>query len=410
MPRRRPPSRFFPVEAEKLLQAGETIGATELCKHGLVYFPENISGYAVLAQAYLMLDQPERALNVLEDGYRRTKAEGLRALCEGVLQSDALEVESRQEEEIVVEERELEVEVIESEVKEVNREEVIQPEQREGPSFDALPSDETAPAITPDGSEEVVEEQNVLEEQELHNSIVQGRTEVNEAEDKKGDEEESQQSDHVDTAALKEKSRLSIHSGTNISRLRSSNLRLIPGLEFAPLRHDESKLKIAPLVDPAPPELDLPTSLKDEVEAGAAQIEMPTENDIESASETAIEEPIKEVSEPIEPLSDHSVDARTPLEELARRLETARIPIVEDEEETQTHNLTFEPSIVSDTFAGILAEQGAYEEAIKAYQMLARVKPERRADYEQKIEEMRWKMTSVTNERTDPSEEEPPEL
>ena len=66
----------------------------------------------------------------------------------------------------------------------------------------------------------------------------------------------------------------------------------------------------------------------------------------------------------------------TPLEELARRLEKARIPVIEEAEPRHA----FEPSIVSDTFASILVAQGAYAEALKAYQTLARTKPERTAN------------------------------
>lgn len=105
-------------------------------------------------------------------------------------------------------------------------------------------------------------------------------------------------------------------------------------------------------------------------------------------------------------LPEKPLQSMTPLEELARRLETARIPIVEGEE-PESESPAFEPSIVSDTFAGILAQQGAYRQAIKAYQMLARLKPERRGEYEKKIEEMRWKMTSVVREEEETGEEDP---
>lgn len=179
---------------------------------------------------------------------------------------------------------------------------------------------------------------------------------------------------------------LSIHSGTQISRLRSSNLRLIPGLEFAPLRRDEPGMRISPLV------------------TGGGREEEEIEEKSMAPAEPAPTPPQRERrrDNPYLPGAATDDESMTPLEELARRLETARIPIVAEE---GTPDLpAFEPSIVSETFAAILAEQGAYAEAIKAYQMLAFLKPEQRAAYEVKIEEMRWKMTSIVDER--PPEEE----
>ena len=52
----------------------------------------------------------------------------------------------------------------------------------------------------------------------------------------------------------------------------------------------------------------------------------------------------------------------------------------------------FEPSIVSDTLANILVTQGAFAEAMKAFQTLARTKPERFDYYQQKIHEMKWRI------------------
>ena len=407
--RRRPPSRFFPVEAEELLRAGEVVGATELCKQGLVYFPENISGYVVLAQAYLMLDQPVRALNVLENGYRRTKAEGLRALCGEIIQGNTSEEEVKSEDELEVEESRDEVEKREFEADEMPIEaEAIQTQPElsvadsdladtvgEKEFLDARASDElrgeTVPkevvpsadsdesAIKDDGVADLEPDDASTEEEEL--SQVEESGEVPPSED-----------GETGVGSSKESIGLSIHSGTNISRLRSSNLRLIPGLEFAPLRRDESKLKIAPLVNP-PVELDLPTPEQEEVNKTSIA-------DAEVASETNAEELNKGISESIEVGADNSEEEMTQLEELARRLETAHIPIVEGKEETETQSPAFEPSIISDTFADILAQQGAYEEAIKAYQVLAKAKPEQRRYYEHKIAELRWKMTSITNDRS----------
>ncbi|MCB0711567.1 MAG: hypothetical protein KDD67_04465 [Ignavibacteriae bacterium] len=576
--RRRSPSRFFPVEAEQLLQAGDLASATELCKYGLVYFPENISGYAVLAQAYLMLEQPERALNVLEDGYRRTRAEGLKSFCDiirgvesqeseivdevvadlqpvpgavEVVESKSQESESQeseivdevvadlqpvpgtveavesksQESEIVdevvagfqpaletveaVESKSQESESQESEIADevvagfqpaLETVEAVESKSQESEIVDEVVADlqpvpgivevvesksqepeivdEVSADLQPTSSEQV-EEEGVPEFRFVVDSYVElseepvkeGREEMSEVEDLSESEEDSSvdfpffisfdsrseglvaeesDSDQVvelegvrdevesvvekgreealttDNAVVQEGSlhsvslpnekpkkieqreseskptaiegesgepiELSIRSGTRISRLRSSNLRLIPGLEFAPLRRDEPKLKIAPLVQPIPPEPDVTLPEPEEPSQPERSEEMSAMLPDAALPEATSEIPLLSGLFPQMPSTSSA--PMTPLEELARRLETARIPIVEGES-TEREETAFEPSIVSETFAGILVKQGAYQEAIKAYQMLSRLKPERRADFEQKIEEVRWKMTNV---------------
>ena len=522
--RRRSPSRFFPVEAEQLLQAGDVVNATELCKYGLVYFPENISGYAVLAQAYLMLEQPERAMNVLENGYRRTGAEGLRGFSDRIREVSEGETEEKIADEENVGERSAEEmpdsilssseipldeteEMSESSEEDLSTEDVPSPEVIVAPSFpdsssgetvseieegeadlEAQPTEEAPPSETPsvlslsedevlterrgefrfvllDESEEEVdgeepieqimeEEEEVTEEDpssdfaffiSIDPKIEEGEWEVETREDPVALREEERASDvegiaervqeespetpvsvteerlevtgsvaedepdvvgepeSVGSAVVEpemreepvrevvnekqESASLSIHSGSSISRLRSSNLRLIPGLEFAPLRRDEPKLRITPLVRPAAADPEPPLPQPD------IQSDLPASSQEKSGTDIPLPPP----SEFSEPLPDESPanTPLTPLEELARRLETARIPVIAEEERVEMGSPAFEPSIVSDTFANILAQQGAYHEAIKAYQMLARMKPERRAEYEQKIEEMRWKLTSI---------------
>lgn len=80
-------------------------------------------------------------------------------------------------------------------------------------------------------------------------------------------------------------------------------------------------------------------------------------------------------------------DDSSPIDELARRLEGARIAPV-GELSSRPHHV-FEPSIVSDTLAEILVAQRAYGEAIKAFMTLARSRPEKLAYYEERIAEMK---------------------
>lgn len=247
---------------------------------------------------------------------------------------------------------------------------------------------------------------------------------------------------------------LAIHKGSNVSRLRSANLRLIPGLEFAPLRHEESARKqaIAPLINqpmPGPelpgraaakPATPAPITSTTPSQTGAAftlpAASMPPLPPLQPPAAPAQKEP-QPAPQPATPPGHHLQQAQgdaakkesgrgrgqsvvggresarlphstlshstlpdstdmmagqmTPLEELAKRLESARIPVVEDEEHHRP--VPFEPSIVSDTLANILVAQGAYAEALKAFQTLARTKPERLDYYEARIAEMKRRLS-----------------
>lgn len=257
--------------------------------------------------------------------------------------------------------------------------------------------------------------------------------------------------EHHKPVASHDRSRpLALHLGRNITRLRSSNLRLIPGLEFAPLRHEDQlhRQSIAPLInEPMPmPESAAGTRRKMEekmmpplpplggaiqerepVQISEVESKAPAEDIVPQPVVTAASrpEPIQEPepepkSEPVQTSipfqampspekpapeerraqEDHGgnilkmvqagrIEAElTPLEELARRLENARIPAVQDVE----HRTSYEPSIVSETLANILVSQGAYTEALKAFQTLARLKPERFDYYQQRIKEMKWRI------------------
>ena len=212
---------------------------------------------------------------------------------------------------------------------------------------------------------------------------------------------------------------LAMHSGKNAHRLRSANLRLIPGLEYAPLRAQESsrRLAIAPIMDDALPDWqprrrvgadDGPPLPEYPVEhaalaSSAPQVETPstvpstpapspapTSSDAASAPEVAQSPRGVDVLHMISAHAPLDTDDSTPIDALARRLEGARIAPV-GELSSRPHHV-FEPSIVSDTLAEILVAQRAYGEAIKAFMTLARSRPEKLAYYEERIAEMKMLM------------------
>ena len=204
---------------------------------------------------------------------------------------------------------------------------------------------------------------------------------------------------------------LALHSGQSASRLRSSNLRLIPGLEFAPLRHEDParRQSIAPLIGEAMPDWAItsrPSPSREQLQHGARPqattlspvtstdaVAWPAEPDFDSLAIALQEAEIPVVPEfdtpravGPEPITlAEEEEEEDPIESLARKLEGARIPVISEAERRPV----FEPSIVSDTLANILVAQGAYSEALKAFQMLARMKPERLAHYQQRINEMK---------------------
>jgi len=93
------------------------------------------------------------------------------------------------------------------------------------------------------------------------------------------------------------------------------------------------------------------------------------------------------VNLPVMHRSDDSKRSLSALEELAKRLEHAKIPVLE--EEITLPSPSFMPSIVTETMATIYEQQGAFTQAIKAYQVLARNNPDKLEYYESKIVQLR---------------------
>lgn len=224
---------------------------------------------------------------------------------------------------------------------------------------------------------------------------------------------------HAPPAEIAERPRslgLALHTVKNAARLRSSNLRLIPGLEFAPLRREDAgrHQSIAPLINEPMPQPELPPRRASldaatmpplpELEHDGGAAPPPMTPPMPSATEHAAEggsaegermEAVRERVPRVVPVMQlpSSNEALTPLDELARRLERARIPVIDEAEQ----RMAFEPSLVSETLANILVAQGAYAEALKAFQTLARAKPERLEYFRQRIDEIEQHLERQTN-------------
>ncbi|MDW8224456.1 MAG: tetratricopeptide repeat protein [Bacteroidota bacterium] len=135
-------------------------------------------------------------------------------------------------------------------------------------------------------------------------------------------------------------------AGDATVRLRSSIVGLIPGLEFAPLRHEPSPVALWFSL-PAPP----PFPAEVERALGEAEHVSPT--------------------------------GTTRLEELAQRLERARIPVPDEGGAPLTTGEVMVPPVATETMARIYEQQGAYELALRVYEELVRRYPEKRSLYEE---------------------------
>ncbi|MES2766216.1 MAG: hypothetical protein V4642_10125 [Bacteroidota bacterium] len=172
--------------------------------------------------------------------------------------------------------------------------------------------------------------------------------------------------------------------------LKSMSVRLIPGLEFAPLRFESNKKydrHISAL--PEPPQFRA-FKMMQRVNYAVAHPSMfhrmgESPEQQQSSQGNLIQRRAEEAGRVAQNL--------TPLEELVTRLEKARIPTVQEDIDPQAGQFAREPSVVTETMAKIYEQQGALNEALKAYQVLARQKPEKLAHFEEKIHEIQLRMS-----------------
>lgn len=168
--------------------------------------------------------------------------------------------------------------------------------------------------------------------------------------------------------------------------LRSSNIRLIPGLEFAPLRIESSLSQRNVAAVEFPPFRAIRGSERQRRVRSAASVPS-TPSQLEA--ELRARQPSQESTH----TSTTDSPQKTSLELLAERLERARIKSPESAltAPNESGAETDEPTVISETMARIYEKQGAIEQAIKAYMILARQFPERRLFFEEKIAQLRAK-------------------
>ncbi len=369
------PHPSFALYARQLLIDGDIKGAVELCKFGLIYFPESVTGYAVLAEAYLTLDEKDRALNVLQDGYFRT----------GIPQLEYLRAQLAGEEPAIAPAGTENIDDTPQGEADVNTKINITPEE----SAEEDPEPRTIAPVqsVSDLANEPSSTSSDQEHKQKHSATITwlGPPPLPATEDeevpavptpdhKKGQATALEGLQHPKTDTEQSSRKLELHTGKNIARLSSANLRLIPGLEFAPLRHrvEKEPQKIAPLLSESLPKAVLPNAKAEQPRPGTQESPAPSK-------------------QPPPPDNAQIAD----LDALARKLETAHIPSVESDKK-RAGKKTFKPALLSETFADILAAQGAWNEARDAYFALAETKPERRTLLLRKAEEMASRLESAT--------------
>ncbi|MFM8569180.1 MAG: hypothetical protein ACKOB6_06225 [Candidatus Kapaibacterium sp.] len=155
--------------------------------------------------------------------------------------------------------------------------------------------------------------------------------------------------------------------------IRSSAMRLIPGLEFTPLRVQSSP-KAYRSVSQLPDMPPFPVIRGSSMNVSPMLTVAPAQKTSRKPSKQERTARTNDVP-------------RTHLEELAQRLEKVRTPVTEEPDGITTRGAAegVEPTMVTETMAKIYEQQGFTEQAIKAYRQLARVKPEKRDEFERRI-------------------------
>lgn len=159
----------------------------------------------------------------------------------------------------------------------------------------------------------------------------------------------------IDTAPLSKDQRI----------IRSTSVRLIPGLEYTSLRFEgmrqRGRREIAHLSDP------------------------PAFREFHTMRRT------------IRPAETHAEPKRSvSLEELATRLEKARMPRQMEalQPNIPSPHVSGGPTVVTETIARIYMQQGSYDRAIEAFRVLQKSKPQQHTHFEQLIAECEKARTS----------------
>lgn len=430
------PSPSFAVEAARLLADGRQADAVRLCADGIRYYPDYLGGYIVLSDAYAALGYDGDARLILDEAHRRfpwnrtvvLRLDELATAPEdsgsttAEPDSDAVQtmiapaIDLVHEHSIVEETGSVSTALDEPTTIDIAPE-VVTDQDRAVENLDeavlVVPPDRT---VTDDIPSEVITVDSIPDE---HPGIdIEGPAEERsdaepiaaiDADD--GDvpsqqvrDEATREPSVIDTPSSAS-STATIHElravhhqvseRTAVRRevpsvlriidtaptsddariIRSSAVRLIPGLEYTTLRFEGMKARGRRAIQP----LSEPPSFRDFHSPMRPFARPRLHQNVENApARPAVKKPLS-------------------LEELASRLEKVRMP--RPGESTQppvgpVHTPGTGPALVTETIARIYEQQGALDKALEAYRALQRQKPDKHDYFERLIADVSRKMQS----------------
>lgn len=352
----------FALDAEELFEIGQYTDAVALCKQGLELYPEYASGYAVLYKALLALEHISEAQSCLEKGLSFLPANRIliRLLNEHHDKYGLLYIEELPEFPAVFQADGTDTNLV-SETADTNEstgelytEPRVQSVAEEPEIIDAIPQyAENSENNTDDKFDHVELMEQTLTEDVLPEVVATAEVYVETP--SIGVLTET----HVRNEKVSSTPMRVIENAEQGEKvlIRASSIGLIPGLQFVPITLRKPARRFSS---------ELP--------------ELPAFREFRKPILPAIKE------------LTSTVKARTPLEELAARLEKARVAIVQ--EDTPTVHDTKDVEIVTpatETVAKIYETQGAYSQAVRVYEELIRSKPESANRYEELIQKIRNK-------------------
>ncbi len=406
----------FTLHAQRLLSSGKTSDAISVLEEGLKVYPEYATAYALLARAYVqLLDVPTAFEIVTNAVHRFPYHRGLELLhkqLHELLQSDKTlshvveplpapeptdassidQTDYNGQQDSNEPECEAPVESLRSQSESHTQPDAWVPcasDRQEGLSpatsigdLDStehtqhVQAEEFSVDIPLDGEQTPSPEECTLPQDEPRHE--ESHSTTTESGDTTDDEK---QSDTAPTMRIVETATIDSRA---MRMLRSSNIRLIPGLEFAPLRIESKRRALADTAFEFPPFRSIRGSQRNY----RIQKVRATANTLELLDNVPRNQPHREVTQ-----SNVAPQPRISLDELAQQLENVRIQPQQNPKpiEPRGRSVSDEPTVVSETMAHIYESQGAIEQAIKAYMTLARQFPERRAYFEEKIAQLRTK-------------------
>lgn len=320
------PDPSFAVAAITLLQSNSILEAAHLCASGVEHYPDYIGGYVLLASAYESLGQHNDAQLIRE------------ALCTRFPGLPALKSYVQSQPELVAD-------VV-----------PIAEEQHDLEQDLVLEEESTSESVWILSQEHTIEQEFELYDEPVIATDVEFDEEPATESELEHVEASSPVTSHPNVLRLIEMA--PITADTRI--IRSSSVRLIPGLEYTSLRFEGTRSRgrreIASLLDPP-----------------AFRAFHPIRR---TSRPTDTQEPRKKT---------------VTLEELAARLNDARLPRNTGGNEPEISREDFSamqsPIMITETIARIYMQQGSHELAIEAFKALQKQKPEKADEFEKLIKE-----------------------